>query len=204
MHDSRYQFSLSIGYATSPTGADHMHNFHDEVLGSEAGARRYESLGIFTDPVDRIGLPPIKAVIGAVEIQLQVMQNCAGICMFEPYSAKQYPDVVAAATGWDVSIEELQTAGRRALALSRLYNALEGLTPADDTQPRRFAEPLELGDGETSPGVPDDDLAAALDLYYKIQGWDRATGAPTTATLHALSVGWAAELLDEIPAAAAG
>ena len=201
MHDSRYQFSLAVGYATSPTGADHMHNFHDASLGSEAGVRRFETLGIFSDPIDRIGLPPMKTVISAAAIQLQVMQNCAGICMFEPYSTAQFPDIVAAATGWDVSIDELRTVGKRALALSRLYNALEGLTPADDTHPQRFSEPLGLGNGETSPGVPGEDLAAALTLYYELQGWDRTTGAPTSSTLHALSVGWAADLLAQIDTA---
>ena len=196
MHDPRYQFSLAIGYATSPTGADHMHNFHDSALGSEEAMARLRPLGVFGEPLDRIGLPPEKIAIAARVIPYQVMKNCVGICMFEPYRVSHHRDIVTAATGWDVTAHELLLIGERALALARLYNAREGFTPADDAHPARFTEPLMLA-GEEGASIPQEQVREALDLYYELQGWEKATGTPTRAKLYELGLGWATENLPD-------
>jgi len=199
MHDPRWQFGLGIGYATSPTGADHMHNFHDSGISMEVGASRMKSLGVFTEPVERTTLPPVKPILAATVIRVQVMNNCVGICMFLPYRLSHFREIVAAVTGWDVSDLELLRVGERALALARLFNAREGSTPSDDTHHPRFTEPLMLA-GEEGASIPEAEMRKAVDLYYEVQGWDKTTGAPTRAKLHELSLGWAVDILDEIEA----
>ena len=199
MHDPRWQFGLGIGYATSPTGADHMHNFHDSGVESEAGAARMKPFGIFTEPMERATLPTTKAVLAATVIRVQVMYNCACICMFLPYRLSNFRQIVNAVTGWDVNDLELLRVGERALALARLYNAREGFTPVDDTHHPRFTEPLMLA-GEKGASIPEDQMREAVDLYYELQGWDKATGAPTRAKLLELSLDWAVDVLDEIEA----
>ncbi|MGB2984141.1 MAG: aldehyde ferredoxin oxidoreductase family protein [Candidatus Bipolaricaulia bacterium] len=195
MHDPRFQFGLGIGYATSPTGADHMHNFHDSGLGSDAAAERIRSLGVFMDPVERDTLPTVKPVLAATMIRAAVMNNCVGLCMFEPYRLPQLRKIVTAVAGWEVTDLELLRVGERALALARLYNAREGLTPADDTHHPRFTEPLML-DGEEGASIPQAQMQEAVDLYYELQGWDKTTGAPTRAKLLELSLDWAVDLLE--------
>jgi len=202
MHDPRWQFGLGVGYATSPTGADHMHNFHDSGLESEAGAAQVKDRGFFIDPMERTTLPPAKPAIAATSIRIQVMKNCVGLCMFLPYRLAHLRDIVAAVAGWDVTDLELVRAGERALAMARLYNAREGLTPADDTHHPRFTEPL-MQNGREGPFVPEEAMRGAIDVYYELQGWDRATGAPTSAKLAELGLEWAAGVLDEIGAPAA-
>lgn len=197
MHDPRWQFGLGIGYATSPTGADHMHNFHDSIVEAQAGADRMRPLGIFTEPLERMTLPPVKAVLAATVIRMKAMNNCVGLCMFLPYSLSNFREIVAAVTGWDVSDLELLRVGERAMALARLYNAREGLSAADDTHHPRFTEPLMLA-GEAGASIPESKMREAVDLYCDLQGWDKQSGAPTRAKLQALSLGWAIELLDEI------
>jgi len=199
MHDPRWQFGLGIGYATSPTGADHMHNFHDSGVASELGAARMKSLGVFTEPLERTTLPAVKSVLAATVIRAQVMNNCVGICMFLPYRISHFRQIVNAVTGWDVSDIELLRVGERALALARLYNAREGLTPADDTHHPRFTEPL-MQAGEEGDSIPEAQMREAVDLYYELQGWDKETGAPTRAKLHELSLDWAVEVLDGVVA----
>ena len=46
MHDPRVKFALGLGYATSPTGADHMHNIHDTRYENDAVMQRLAMLGI--------------------------------------------------------------------------------------------------------------------------------------------------------------
>ncbi len=197
MHDPRWQFGLGVGYATSPTGADHMHNFHDSGLASEAGAAQMKSRGFFVEPMERTTLPPTKPALAATSIRIQVMRNCVGVCMFLPYRLGHFRDIVRSITGWDVTDFELVRVGERALALSRLYNAREGLTPDDDTHHPRFTEPLMLA-GEEGPAIPEDQMQEAVDLYYELQGWSKATGAPTRAKLLELSLDWAVDVLDGI------
>jgi len=197
MHDPRWQFGLGIGYATSPTGADHMHNFHDSGVESEAGAARMKSFGVFTEPLERTTLPTEKPVLAATVIRAQVMNNCVGVCMFLPYRLSNYRQIVAAVAGWEVTDLELLRVGERALALARLYNAREGFTPADDTHHPRFTEPLMLA-GEEGASIPEDQMRKAVDLYCELQGWDKATGAPTRARLLELSLDWVLPELEGI------
>ncbi|MFC2079588.1 aldehyde ferredoxin oxidoreductase C-terminal domain-containing protein, partial [Candidatus Bipolaricaulota bacterium] len=197
MHDPRWQFGLGIGYATSPTGADHMHNFHDSGVESEAGAAGMKSLGIFTEPMERTTLPRSKAVLAATVIRAQVMNNCIGVCMFLPYRMSHFTQMIKSVAGWEVSDLELLRIGERALALARLYNAREGFTPADDTHHPRFTEPL-IQNGDAGASISSDQMQDAIDLYYELQGWDKKTGAPTRAKLLELSLEWATDVLDEL------
>lgn len=197
MHDPRWQFGLGIGYATSPTGADHMHNFHDSGIESEAGANGMKSYGHFIEPAERTTLPDQKAVLAATVIRGQVMNNCVGICMFLPYRMANFVQIVKAITGWNVNELELLRVGERALAMARLYNAREGFTASDDTHHPRFTESL-IQNGEAGASIPDEMMSEAIDLYYDLQGWDKATGAPTRAKLLELSLDWAIDILEEV------
>ena len=190
MHDPRFQFGLGIGYATSPTGADHMHNFHDAELESDAGVEALRPLGFHVDPLDRQSLPPEKAAIAAAAINLQVAKNCMGVCMFMPYRVDRLTDVLRAVCGWDMTALEVHRAGERALAMARLFNAREGMTGRDDAPPPRFAEPL-LVRGENGGHIPEEELRAAIDLYCRVHGWDPESGAPTDAKLSELGIAWA-------------
>ncbi len=187
LHEPRVKFALNLGYATSPTGADHMHNIHDtNYTKSVAGLH---PLGIFEPlPADTLG--PEKVRLFKYEVDWQVFWNCVGLCMFMPYSKLQIRDLVAAVTGWDTSVFELLKAGERALALARVFNAREGFTAADDAPHWRISTPFESGPA-AGVAVPAEAMAEAMALYYEMCGWDKVTGAPTAAKLHELGVGWA-------------
>ncbi len=193
MHEPRIKFAHDLGYATSPTGADHMHNIHDDGYASEGGIQGVRSLGILEPmPFDYLG--PEKVRLAKYHIDWQVFWNCLGLCMFMPYSREQMRDVVQGVTGWNSSIFELMKAGERALALARAFNYREGFTAQDDVAHWRFSTPFESGPKQGTK-VPAEDIAQALDLYYEMRGWDKETGAPTTGKLHELGIGWVAKLL---------
>jgi len=193
MHEPRIKFALDLGYATSPTGADHMHNIHDGSYASEGGIEDIRSLGILEPlPIDYLG--PEKVRLAKYHIDWQVFWNCMGLCMFMPYSREQMRDIVQGVTGWDSSMFELMKVGERAMAMARVFNYREGFMAKDDVAHWRFSTPFESGPAE-GVKVPAEDIAKALEMYYEMRGWDKETGAPTAATLHELGIGWVAELL---------
>lgn len=194
MHEPRGKRSLTLAYAVSPTGADHMEAIHDpafEGLGvvdnglSEAG---------LIEPVDRLDLGPKKVHAFYYAQAIWSLYNSVGMCDFVgiPIGAlklKQLCDYVNAATGWDMSMWELLKVGERANTMSRLYNLREGFTAADDNLPQRMFEPLQNGKLE---GVAIDpaEFQAALQLYYQMAGWDSG-GVPTAGKLAELDLLWA-------------
>lgn len=194
MHEPRIKFALDLGYATSPTGADHMHNIHDTAYAAEGGALEdISSLGIL-EPVPADDIGPKKVRLAKYHIDWQVFHNCVGVCMFMAYDKEQMRDLVQGVTGWNSSVFELAKVGERALAMARVFNYREGLTGEDDDAHWRFSTPFESGPTE-GVEVPAEDIAEAIDLYYAMRGWNRETGAPTAGKLHELGIGWAAELL---------
>jgi len=194
LHEPRIKFALNLGYATSPTGADHMHNIHDTEFASEDGLEDIRSLGILEPlPVDDLG--PEKVRLTKYHIDWQVFHNCLGLCMFMPYSKEQVRDIVQGVTGWNSSVFELIKTGERALAMARAINHIHGLTAKDDVAHPRFSSPMRSGGPATGVEIPAEAMAGAIELYYEMCGWDKETGAPTAAKLHELGIGWVADLL---------
>jgi aldehyde:ferredoxin oxidoreductase len=93
-------------------------------------------------------------------------------------------NLVNAATGWDLSGEEMMLTGERIFTLKRLINNRLGITRADDTLPERLlTQPRPSGQAE---GVlPDLDLM--LQEYYEVRGWT-AGGQPSPERLRELGL----------------
>jgi len=187
MHEPRLKRGLGLGYAVSPTGADHCHNIHDTVI--NAGSYdKMRPLGEYEEvPVQSLG--PDKVRLFKTQMQMRILANCLTVCTFPPWSFTEYRDLVQAVTGWDVSMHELVQVAERTLALARIFNLKAGFTRENDWLPPRFFQPQTSGAlSETS--VDPDDLRKAVDTYYEMMGWDEE-GAPTEGTLYRLSIGWA-------------
>ena len=194
MHEPRIKFALDLGYATSPTGADHVHNIHDVGYDSEGkGMDNVRSLGIL-QPLPISDLSSDKVRLTKYHIDWQVFLNSVGQCMFMPFDFVQIRDMVQGITGWNSSVFELLNVGERALAMARVFNYLQGITGKDDVPPWRFSTKFEKGPAE-GVEVPADQIARAIDLYFEMRGWDKETGAPTAGRLHELGIGWVADLL---------
>jgi aldehyde:ferredoxin oxidoreductase len=57
MHEPRIKHTLGVGYALSPTGADHMHNIHDTMYTGEGDALdKIRSIDPDLDPVEATGI----------------------------------------------------------------------------------------------------------------------------------------------------
>ena len=193
MHEPRLKRGLGLGYAVSPTGADHCHNMHDTFM-TDTNYAKIRPLGIL-EKVPEQSLGGEKVRLYKTWTNMRILANCLAVCQFPPFKFTDFRDLVQAVTGWDVSLHELVQVSERTLTLARIFNIREGFTSSDDWLPARFFKPQTSG-ALSKTAVDPKELRHAIGLYYGMMGWDRE-GVPLTATLHELGVGWAAECLPE-------
>ncbi|HMK64963.1 MAG TPA: aldehyde ferredoxin oxidoreductase C-terminal domain-containing protein, partial [Thermodesulfobacteriota bacterium] len=92
------------------------------------------------------------------------------------------------ATGWDVSLQELERIGERIWNLERLFNVREGMGRRDDMPPRRLLEePVSTGPAR-GERLNREEFERMLTEYYELRGWDPETGFPTHQKLSELGL----------------
>jgi aldehyde:ferredoxin oxidoreductase len=191
-HEPRRKRGLAIGYAVSPTGADHEHNLHDSFTTTDQGIKNHKPFGII-EPVPLEDIGPRKVRLLLYTLNWKHMYNCLHMCMFVPWSPNELAQITKAVTGWETSVLELAKLGERAINLTRVFNVREGFSAKDDTLPDRFYSPQTSGPlSETA--LNKDELDQAVQIYYKMMGWD-SEGVPSSEKLEELGIGWAHECI---------
>jgi aldehyde:ferredoxin oxidoreductase len=108
------------------------------------------------------------------------------------YGPQETVDFVKMATGWDdFSLDELMTVGERRLNMMRVFNAREGLDRKADKLPKKFFKALEGAGPTGGVALTEAEMSFAIEKYYELSGWDKATGNPTPETLRRLELDWA-------------
>ncbi|QUL98047.1 MAG: aldehyde ferredoxin oxidoreductase family protein [Candidatus Fermentithermobacillus carboniphilus] len=196
MHEPRLKYALGIGYAVSPTGADHCHNFHDTGY-EKADSRGFEELkglGIY-DPLPASDLSPEKIHMFWTVTNLRTFANVAVICQFVPWSVQQLEELVRAVTGWNTTAAEILAAGERANTMARVFNLREGIDLSEERLPKRFFQAFSegpLAGKAADPAV----WEKAKITAYKMAGWTEE-GIPTKECLARLGIGWASKYLPD-------
>ena len=192
MHDPRGKKGLSLAYALSPTGADHMEAPHDPLYaGFHAQGHPMGVLGLI-EPLDPLTLDAKKVRAFFETQKVWSSYNSIGMCDFvgTPLNGLELEPLVSyinAVTGWNMSLYELMKVGERNNTLARLFNSREGFTPDDDTLPPRMHE--GIGNGPLKgQSIDRDEFLAARRTYYQMAGWDPETGQPTAAKLAELGL----------------
>jgi len=193
MHECRTRHGQGLGYAVSPTGADHMHNYWDGSQANDPVGEGLQSLGVY-DAVPQTELNAAKVRGYTVTTNWQWVHNHLGHCMFIPWSRDQIVDIVRAITGWQTTVYELLKVAERGVTMSRVFNMREGLTRADDTLPIRMNTHHVSGVVNEEPIDPEV-LDEHVSMFYSFMGWDPETGKPTVGKLQELDIEWAAEYL---------
>ncbi|HET9488863.1 MAG TPA: aldehyde ferredoxin oxidoreductase family protein [Methylomirabilota bacterium] len=192
MHDPRGKKGLSLAYALSPTGADHMEAPHDPLYaGFHPHGHPLGPLGLI-EPLDPLDLDSRKVRAFFETQKLWSSYNAVGMCDFvgTPLNGLEMEPLVAyinAVTGWNMSLYELLKVGERNNTLGRVFNCREGFTPADDLLPQRMHEGIGNGPLKGQRIDPGEFLAARR-TYYQMAGWDPETGQPTAAKLAELGL----------------
>jgi len=177
-HDPRASVGMALTYIFSPRGA--CHNQGDMYLVDQG--QEEPELGILMgDPHESSAE---KAQVAARCMDWRTLYGALIMCVFANPGAERVRDLVNAATGWEMSVEDLQQVGERIFNLKRLLNLRLGLDPARETLPRLLRQPLP--EGGAAGIVPDVELLRRE--YYRARGWDVETGRPTDEKLEALKI----------------
>jgi aldehyde:ferredoxin oxidoreductase len=181
-HSPRGLKGMSIGYATSTRGGSH----HDT-----RPTRQYA--GEYDETTDGT------AEFAARSQHFTALGDSLTQCRFVSEGGwgkeinERYRDAINAATGWDLTVEEVETVGERIYNVERLVNVERGVASREtDTLPHRVMhEPIPEG---PSGGMycPPEELDGMLTEYYAFRGWDE-DGTPTDETLDRLDLGGLAE-----------
>ncbi len=182
MHDPRLKQLCGMGYALSPTGADHENNLLDNFAtfpGSEV-CNRLEEFGVET-PLPLWGINDTKIQAYIVEVAFKNFLDSAVVCHFYPYTFGHMADALKAATGWEVDRQEIMETGNRIAVMARMYLLREGFTTFDDTLSARAFHRLETGPIAGKALTPEE-LKQAVEKYYDLMGWTHE-GIPTPSTI---------------------
>ncbi|MCS6907763.1 MAG: aldehyde ferredoxin oxidoreductase family protein [Anaerolineales bacterium] len=189
MHDPRLKQTMAMGYALSATGADHMHNYNDSFATAEEGdiCSRLKEVGLPV-PMPLWGISELKIEAFYYETAFKNFYDCAVICHFYPYLYQHMVEALSAASGWDVTLDEINRIGLRAITLGRLYLLREGFTAQDDRLSARAFYKLSEGPIANRALTPEE-MRCWLGVYYRRMGWDEQ-GIPSRQAVEQL------ELLD--------
>jgi aldehyde:ferredoxin oxidoreductase len=193
MHECRTRHGQALGYAVSPTGADHTHNMWDGELNKDKLGDEWLGLGIY-EPIPQTELDYRKVRAYTSVANWQWLLNSFGQCIFIPWKRNQIVDLVRALTGWQTNAWELMRTAERGVTLARAFNMREGMTRADDILPDRINTSFvtqSVSEKPVDPEVLDENLT----VFYEMMGWDSATGVPTLNRLRELDIAWVAEQL---------
>jgi aldehyde:ferredoxin oxidoreductase len=196
MHEPRWKKGMGVGYAMSPTGADHCHNIHDS---------NYTRLGPLLEDLKAVGiLEPLPVNdLSPAKIRLLIYNslwmhflNCVVCCYFVMVyglvGMERTAQLVSSVTGWNTSVFELMKVGERAVTLARTFNLREGLTSHDDSMPQRFFSPHISGPLQ-GVALDPETFRKAKEMYYDMMGWPQ--GLPSHGKLGELGIDWAAPFL---------
>lgn len=173
-YDPRGIQGQGLQYATSNRGGCHVRGYliSPEILG-------------LPEKLDRFSLEGKPAWAKAFQ-DLTAAIDSLGLCLFTSFAmgAPDYADLMNTICGTQLTGDDIFEAGDRIWNLERVYNLKAGITPAEDTLPKRLLEdPIPAGPSEGWVSK----LSEMLPLYYEARGWD-TSGVPTDSKLSALGL----------------
>lgn len=190
-HDGRGKTGVALGFALSPTGADHIEAPH-EIPFQADGVARINPLGIL-DPIEPLKLDAAKVRFFREAQRVFSLNNVLGLCNYTstsifPMTFHRLVETINAITGWETSLHELFKASERSQVMARIFNNREGFTPKDDRVIRRWFEKMPNGPLKGKALDPEE-FRKAIDLYYDMSGWDEK-GQPRYGKLVELNLEW--------------
>lgn len=115
------------------------------------------------------------------------VSDCLVQCWFTGFNdTKVQTEAINAATGLNMSIDDVKKVGRRVVNIMRLYNLKVGLTPDKEKPSFRYgSQPVDGPNKDKAVGLHWENM---LNKYYQLMGWDRKTGKPLPETIKELGI----------------
>jgi aldehyde:ferredoxin oxidoreductase len=134
-----------------------------------------------TDPFSHEEVVSVNAKFNGI----RQFDDCLGTCRIASTDPKLQLECLNAVTGWQLSLEDAFTVGRRVVNQLRMFNLRHGLKRADERPSKRYGSvPI---DGPAKGKDIMEKWEEMLDDYYDQMGWDRE-GKPLPSTLRDLGL----------------
>lgn len=187
-HEPRGKIGLGLSYAVSPRGGSHMEGFHDTAIMRDNAAPQLGAT-VAMSRFDHINKAPI--VIN-FENATSFTNNLI-LCAFDVQKTGSNENLnylrqlTEAATGNEISYQDMLEIGSRSYNMLRMVAIREGLSKIDDDLPDRFKfESLHFEDNIENSISPEK-LDYMLNQYYENRNWDES-GMPTNSLISELSL----------------
>lgn len=117
---------------------------------------------------------------------IRLFDDCVGTCRFAAPHPKLVLECFNAVTGWNWSLQDAFTLGRRIVNLLRIFNLKHGLKIEDERPSKRYGSiPV---DGPAQGKNIMEKWSWMVENYYRLMGWNPQTGWPLPETLEKLGV----------------
>jgi aldehyde:ferredoxin oxidoreductase len=181
-HDPRQVPARGVGYFCDPTPGRHTSFMAGTILERNSIPGPYVEL--WGQQPELHDYANKSATYGVATKYEQVLAS-SGSCKFIMFQ-RSFPliDFIAAATGWDITPEEVLLTGERIQTLRQLFNIREGIRPVEFHLPERVSQPATTGPFKQTRI----DFELLRQQYYKAMNWDSETGHPLAARLQQLGL----------------
>lgn len=173
-YDPRGIQGQGLQYATTNRGGCHVRGYliSPEVLGLPEQLDRFETEG--------------KEVWTKIFQDLTASIDSLGVCLFTSFAlgAGDYADMYNAICGTELTADDILEIGDRIWNLEKMFNLEAGITPEEDTLPKRLLED-PIPEGPSKGWVHK--LSEMLPKYYEVRGWTPG-GIPTEEKLKELKL----------------
>ena len=182
MHDARSAHGYALAYAVSPRGACHMASLDYPVEGGGMYLPDFPETAEEIDGMSSSGKAMLNIIcqdFGMIFSSCAVFCNLGGMVL----TASQAVDIINAVTGFNYTLDELMSLGKRIWYLKRGLSNIFGVRTEHDKLPERLLQPLK--DGPTAGSVPDID--GMLKEFYKLRRFEE-NGIPEREILEELNL----------------
>jgi len=125
-----------------------------------------------------------KATMVITSQNWRAFNDSLGLCHFALVPLQEVLDMINAATGWHMDVNDVMRMGERIFQLQRAMSCRLGVAAKDDHLPGILMRPLP--DGGTEGHIPN--MEKMLTEYYALRGWDPVTGKPSHERLMSLDL----------------
>jgi aldehyde:ferredoxin oxidoreductase len=200
--ETRNAKSYALAFAVNPRGPDHLMTECLAEFGLTDEARQLVKEITGDEKYANPYLVEKRGDIVRWHEDCYAVTDCLGFCAFSSTLAygvnpKNMAQMFSAASGIELTEEEIMFAGRRIITLERAFNMREGFSREDDKLPYRMYEPIKSGPQKGQVNSHEE-IQKLLDDYFTLHEWDIETGCPTRETLKKLGMEDVADQLEVV------
>ena len=205
MEPMRAAKGWALGCCVSPRGGAHTRGANFVELAHQAISPEVARKTWGIPKVSKPSSYENKADLVVYYERLQAIVDSLSLCLFtstwwspDLLGPDDYASLYSAATGQEVTGEDLMRMGERIHNVEKAYNVLHaGFDRQDDYPPRRFMEEPVRSGASRGELFRKEDWGRVLDEYYELHGWDLETGWQRREQLEKLGLAEIADRLEK-------